>query len=194
VAEADLGEVLAEAFALLDEGVRVADSPWRLPCLGTAGLDGAPALRTVVLRGFSAADRTADIYTDRRSAKCAELRYAPRAALHGWDFTRRVQLRLSGHAVVETGGAAVERAWAGLSGHARATYDVLPGPGSRLLAPDYALHDPDESASRAVFALLRIYIERLEYLRLPPLRSGGAHRRAVFRWVDGVMAADWLVP
>jgi hypothetical protein len=56
------------------------------------------------------------------------------------------------------------------------------------------MHDPDESASRAVFALLRIYIERLEWLRLPVSRGGGAHRRAVFRWVDGVFAADWLVP
>jgi hypothetical protein len=194
VAEADLSELLAHSYALLEEGVRLADSPWRLPCLGTAGLDGAPSLRTVVLRGFSAAERTADIYTDRRSAKCAELRYTPRAALHGWDSARRVQLRLSGQVVVEADGPAVERAWAGLSGNARATYDVLPGPGSRLLAPDYAMHDPDEAASRAVFALLRIYFDRLEFLRLPPLRGGGAHRRAVFRWVDGAMAADWLVP
>jgi hypothetical protein len=194
LAEADLGKVLADAYALLDEGVADAVSPWRTLCLATVARDGGPALRSVVQRAFSQSGRALDMHTDRRSAKYAELHAQPKAAVHGWDPARRVQLRLSGHAERLTTGPAADAAWAALSRHGRATYDVLPGPGTRLLAPDYAMHDRDEAAARAVFAVIRLRFDTLEVLSLPAIPGQGSHKRAVFRWGRAGATADWLVP
>jgi hypothetical protein len=194
LADAGLGQVLAESHALLKQGVRDAASPWRFMALGTVRADGGATVRTVVLRDFQAEARTVDIYTDARSAKCAELRAQKLAALHGWDSERRVQLRLCGPATVEVDGPAAEAAWARLGGHGRGTYDVLPGPGTRLLSPDYAMHDPDPVAARAVFALVRLRFDRLEYLSLPAVPGQGVHRRAVFEWRAGGISQEWVVP
>jgi hypothetical protein len=194
VGDAELGRVLESAYALLREGAAEPGSSWRLMSLATMRADGGPAIRTVVLRGFDAGQRIVDIHTDRRSHKCAELRRQAGFALHGWDRARRVQLRLSGTAVVLESGRLADAAWAAMPPHARAQYGVLPGPGTRLRGPDYAMHDPDEAAARAVFAVLRLVFDQLEWLSLPEMPGQGVHKRALFRWRGGAAEQDWLVP
>ncbi len=85
VAALTLEGALHAAFGRLAEGARDGRSPFRTPALATLGRDGAPQLRTVVLRGFDPAARSLSIHTDRRSAKVAELAADPRAALHVYD-------------------------------------------------------------------------------------------------------------
>ncbi len=186
--------VLAAACTLLAEGARDADSPWRIMALGTTGWDGGASVRGVVLRRFEPAERLADIYTDRRSTKCAELRRQDRATLQGWDAGRRIQLRLSGTVSLHNTGDVADMAWAGLTPHARAAYAVLPGPGTRMAGPDYAMQDNDEAAARAVFAVLRLRFDRLEYLALPAVAGQGVHRRARFSWAEDAASGEWLVP
>ena len=76
----DLDDVLAESFRLLARGVADRRSPFHTPTLASLNADGAPSLRTVVLRGFDPARRELRVHTDARSAKLAELAAEPRAA------------------------------------------------------------------------------------------------------------------
>ena len=184
-----LSDVLTESAALLAEGAADPASLWHNPTLVTLGADGTPQARIVVLRRFDLASRQIETHTDARSAKYAELQAHPAASLHGWDGARRVQLRLTGDVALHTGGRVADAAWAALRPQSRATYRVVPGPGTVLRAPD-AIGEIDEDAARAVFCVLRLTFGTLEYLRL----GQGSHRRARFGWAGERRTAMWLVP
>lgn len=185
---ATLEEALAEAFRLLARGVADRRSPLHTPTLATIGLDGAPRLRTVVLRGFDAAARRCRIHTDRRSAKVAELLRDPRAALHGYDPGLAVQLRLEGRARVHADDAVADAAWATSRPASRACYAIGPAPGSAVAAPPPA--PEDAHSGRANFAVVELEFAGLEWLHL----DSAGHRRAGFAWDGGAPAATWLVP
>jgi hypothetical protein len=188
----DLGAVLAGALALLAEGAAQAASPWRTPALATmpeAGSPSPPGLRTVVLRRFDAGARLAEIHTDARAPKIGALRADPRAALHGWDPARRVQIRLDG-AIAVAGPAETEAAWAALPDSSRSTYAVRLAPGTPIARPDGAGPALPPEAARAVFTVLHLRFDALEALSL----AHGAHRRARFLWSGGARTATWLVP
>lgn len=91
-----LEAVLGGAWALLTRASADRRHPARAVQLATRGADGAPRLRSVILRGADAAARRARFHTDRRSAKVAEIAADPRVALLLWDPRSRVQLRLAG--------------------------------------------------------------------------------------------------
>ncbi len=184
-----LDDVLAAALARLQGGAADPGSPWHDPTLCTVGLDGTPQARTVVLRRFDPAARLLETHTDTRSTKHAELLAHPQAGLHGWDETDKVQLRITGTATLHTGDAVAEAAWAALRPRSRATYRVQPGPGTLRETPDPA-GEMDEAASRAVFCVVRLAFDRLEWLQLGPQN----HRRARFGWAGAERTASWLVP
>jgi pyridoxamine 5'-phosphate oxidase len=62
--------------------------------LATADADGAPAVRYVLLKGFS--DEGFDFFTDYRSAKASDLEANPRAALSLWWPQLGRQVRVGG--------------------------------------------------------------------------------------------------
>jgi pyridoxamine 5'-phosphate oxidase len=62
--------------------------------LATADADGAPAVRHVLLKGFS--DEGFDFFTDYRSAKASDLEANPRAALSLWWPQLGRQVRVGG--------------------------------------------------------------------------------------------------
>ena len=169
----------------LAEGANDPGSPWRNLALGTIGLDGAPQIRTVVLRRFSGF--TLDVHTDARSAKFAELRANSAATLHGWDAASRIQLRASGPASLHVGDAVAEESWAGLREQTKATYRVQPGPGTKLPAPDNTTPDASEADAQRAFCVVRVSILRVDWLNL----ADGGHRRARFTKDGG---AEWIVP
>lgn len=189
----DLGEALAEAFRLLARGVADRRSAFHAPTLATRGPDGAPRLRTVVLRGVDAPARTLRVHTDARAAKAAELAADPRAALHVYDAGAALQVRVSGTATLHrlADGAPLARAaWDASRPSSRATYAVAPAPGTPVEAPSPAPSDPD--AGREHFAVVVLRAESLEWLWL----WSGGHRRARFAFGPGgaVEEATWLVP
>ena len=186
---ATLDDVLAESMALLAEGEADPGSAWRNPALVTLGLDGVPQARTVVLRRFDGAARQVETHTDCRSAKYGEIQANAASSLHGWDGARRVQLRLTGSVTLHTHDAAADAAWAALHPQSRATYTVVPGPGTTLGLPGQT-SQVDEAAARGVFCLVRLTFAHLEYLHL----GQGSHQRARFGWVQGALTATWLVP
>lgn len=185
----DLPGTLAEAFRLLSRGVADRRSPFHTPCLGTVDADGAPVLRTVVLRGFDPAARRIRIHTDLRSGKAAELRANPAVALHGYDAAAQVQLRLSGTATVHAADEVADAAWAASRPFSRRCYATPDAPGTACATPPEA--PTDEAAGRPHFAAVLIAFDRLDWLWL----CADGHRRARFAWAaDGAPAATWLVP
>lgn len=185
-----LDTVLGEALDLVAEGAADPGSAWRTLALASVGADGAPRARMVVLRRFDRAARVIEMHTDGRSAKVAEFSASPLACVLGWDPAKRVQLRLTGLVEIHADDAVAEEAWCGLRDGTRATYHARPGPGARLDRPEDADQGMDASAARAAFIVLRMSLYEIEWLHLAP----DGHRRAVFRWADGVSEAMWLAP
>jgi hypothetical protein len=182
-------EALADAFRLLSRGVADRRSAFHTPPLATRGLDGAPSLRTVVLRGFDPATRVLRIHTDRRSPKAAEILADPRAALHAYDAGAQVQMRLAGRAMLHLDDATADAAWDSSREMSRVTYATADAPGTPVAAPPAAPHDP--VAGRANFAVSLLRIVTLDWLLL----AAAGHRRARFAWDgSGAQSAGWVAP
>lgn len=182
---------------------------WRQPVLATVCPEFGPQARTVVLREVDVASRTLLLYTDARSPKVAQLHSDPRAQLLCWSRALGWQLRLGGRILVSTEGLDVTSRWA-LLRHTRAAQDYLSlqGPGQPCDGID-AKVDGDvggegegegegeaearldrSRGQRAHFAVLRLRVERMDWLALDPQ----GHRRAVFDARDAALSGRWCVP
>ena len=183
----DLEATRQAAFALLARGVADRRHPFHTPVLGTVGDEGQPRLRTLVLRGFDAAERTLRLHTDRRAGKVADILARPRASLLGYDPGQRVQVRVDGHATLHADDAVADAGWAASRDFSRMCYGIDPAPGQPITTPPPAPLDAE--AGRPNFAVIRLRFDRLEWLWL----AAAGHQRALFTWEDGPRAT-WLVP
>lgn len=188
----DLAACLAEAWRRLEEGA-AHRSGFHAPALATIGRDGAPRLRTVVLRGIDRDGRSLRMHCDARSDKAAEIAADPRVALHAYDPAAKIQVRIEGRARLHGQDAVARAAWAASRPMSRVCYGTAPGPGTPLPAGDaYALPE-DEAAVEAGFPEFRVVVltaARLDFLYLA--RRG--HRRALFTWDGEEPSATWLAP
>jgi hypothetical protein len=186
---AALADALAEAFRLLARAVADRRSPLHTPTLGTVSADGAPNLRTVVLRAFDPDRRSLRIHTDRRSPKAAEIAARPRVMLHGYDAGARVQLRLDCRASLHLDDPIADAAWAASREMSRLCYAAPHPPGTPIEAPLPAPADP--VAGRGNFAAVMLVFDSLDWLHL----AHTGHRRARFAWdAAGRLSATWLAP
>jgi hypothetical protein len=192
----DLSGSLDAAWSLLETGVTDRDAPAHHPLIATAGLDGAPQARVMILRAADRNARIVRVHTDWRSDKVAELRADPRLAATVYDPAAKVQLRLTGRASVHHADAVAEAAWQASQRMSRVCYGTAPASGAVIdEGGSYALPNPaDEaelSAGYANFAAIVINVESLEWLYL----AVEGHRRARFSWDEaGGMRAEWRVP
>lgn len=189
----DLDLSLAEAWRMVTDGVTNRRSPCHTPTVATIGLDGAPRLRTVVLRAAEVDARTLRFHTDLRGAKVAEIGRDPRIGVHFYNPEAKIQLRLSGRATihpVDDGGA---EAWAGSRSASRICYSILPGPGTPIgQGAGFTLASSAEAIEAGVahFAAVCVHVGELEWLYL----HGDGHRRARFSWGNDQIVASWLAP
>lgn len=179
----DLGELHAQVWTRLVRGVHDRHAPARHPTLATVRADGLPQARTVVLRAADREAATLDIHTDLHSAKVAELRENPWAALHVWDASAHLQTRIEAEVAILSG-ADVAGIWDRVPAPSRSAYGSTPAPGQPI--PNALAHDkqPDPAA----FAVLRLSVRAIDALHLGP-----RHRRARFERGDG-WAGQWLAP
>jgi hypothetical protein len=185
----DLGAVVASAFRLFARGVADRRSAFRTPTVATVGADGAPRVRTMVLRGFDAAARRLTLHTDRRAAKLADIGHEPRVAVHVYDARAAIQVRLAATARLHAGDEVARAAWARGLASSRACYAIDPGPGTEVALPPPAARFSEAGFDH--FAVLAVSFDALEWLWL----HHGGHRRARFAWAaDGSCAASWVVP
>jgi pyridoxamine 5'-phosphate oxidase len=180
---ADLATLHAHVWQLLTRGVRDRRAAARHPTLATVSIDGKPQARTVVLRAADQARATVDIHTDIHSAKIAELRARPFAALHIWDASAHLQMRLESEVTILTG-ADVAAIWARVPDVARLSYGCTPVPGVPIASALDYVKVPDQAA----FAVLRMQIMSMDIVHLGP-----NHRRAAYKLADQ-WAGQWLVP
>lgn len=176
--EDDLFALVWDRLAL---GVRDATAAARHPALATVGPDGAPDLRTVVLRAADRSAGTLEVHTDARSAKVAQIASDPRVAALVWDAAVSLQIRLTATATVLPGDAA---AWARVPPAARARYGADPPPGTPIPAAD----SWSATGAQDGFAALKLTLTGVEALHLGP-----PHRRAFWARADG-WRGRWLVP
>jgi hypothetical protein len=188
----DLSGSLGEAWALLVRGAADRRHPFHTPSVATVAADGAPSVRTVVLRGADPAARIVRFHTDARSRKAAELAAEPRIALHAYHPGAKIQLRLAGRATLHHDGSVADAAWSATRPFSRACYRVAQAPGTPAEDPLGALAEAsaDEQAGREAFLAVTVVVARMEFLYL----AAAGHRRALFDWSGGTLAATWLVP
>ncbi len=188
-------EMLARCWDLLEQAASDRRAAMHLVHVATVGLDGAPQVRAVVLRGVDRAAGTVRFHTDARSAKVAEILAEPRVTVHGYDPEARVQLRLHGVATLHADDALADASWAESANASRVCYRGAHGPGTPLEAPEAA--DPGEAerrpadpdAGREHFRAVLVTVERFEWLHL----AHGGHRRAVHVRETG-WQGRWLAP
>ena len=178
-----LDGLLAQVWQRLLRGVKDRHAACRHPTLATLSASGWPEARTVVLRAADLQAGVLDVHTDLRSPKVAALTALPRAALHIWDPSAHLQIRISADVSILSG-TAVAAIWERVPDPSRNSYGTEPAPGHPIpTALDYA-----KPADPASFAVLRCTVQRMDILHLGP-----QHRRAEFtRATD--WAGQWLAP
>jgi hypothetical protein len=187
----DLRGALDEAWRLLTAGVSDRRSGFHTVTIATIGLDGRPRVRTVVLRGCDRTSASLRFHTDARAAKTAELQHDPRIALHGYDPSQKIQIRIEGMARIHSDDALADAAWEASREFSRACYSIAPGPGTTIAAPDGYVMPQDSHAvasGRSDFRAVIIAATSLEWLYL----AHAGHRRALFDLGTG--EGRWLAP
>ena len=190
-----LPATLDETWSRLARGAADRRSGFHTAQLATIGADGAPRVRTLVLRGVERGTRLLRLHTDRRSTKAAEIVAEPRVELHLYDAKAKIQLRVRGAATLHADDAAADAAWGATGAGSRVCYRG-PSPGAPLDAPQEG--DPPETArnpvdpewGRNAFATIHVSAARLEWLYL----AARGHRRAVFSWSGDGWEGRWLAP
>jgi hypothetical protein len=166
------GATAAETWELVaGELVAAAASgrhPLHLPTLTTVGADGAPQARTVVLRLFDPAHREAWFHTDVRSGKVTDMLREPRVALHWYDPTARVQIRIAARAHVHHCDARARTAWGNSAAMSRACYAACDAPGTPLEQfPTAQPHPADgDDAGFEVFTAVCCHFDTVDLLTL----------------------------
>ena len=172
-----------QVWLRLQRGVADRHAAARHPVLATVAPGGMPQARTVVLRAADPEARLLEVHTDIHSAKIADLRANPHAALHVWDAGAHLQTRIEARATILTGDA-VAAIWARVPDPARQSYGTRPAPGTPIA--DALAYD--KPADPAAFAVLR-----LEVLAIDAVHLGQRHRRARWRCETG-WRGEWLAP
>ena len=178
----DAAGVASRVETHLSEGLRDSRHPFHWPSLATVGVDGTPASRVVVLRGFDPALHTLSVHTDSRSAKVTELAANPRATLLFYDHGAQFQARAAVTVAIHHMDAVAEAGWANQRDSSRANY-AEPHPPGVEMAPDAPVEPapPVAVGDRDKFAQFIVLVCRIESMDLVELHPAG-HRRARLSW------------
>ncbi|KVC95199.1 pyridoxamine 5'-phosphate oxidase [Burkholderia ubonensis] len=183
-------------WACLESGVGAERSPFTMLQAATLGLDGAPKVRTLVLRQVRRVGHVLSFHTDARSEKVAELRRDPRIALVGVDLDALVQIRVEGVASICTDEAERRAVWQASRPHTLLLYRAPLPPGTPVATPADAHPQTDAGPMTADdgyanFCLIHVTATRIDFLDLAPSEG---HRRAIFDLHAGGYDGRWVAP
>jgi len=185
VIEANLDRV----WAALMTGAQPGRTPFTVLQLATSGLDGAPKVRSVILRGADAERGAVSFFTDVRSAKIEEIRHEPRVSLVGYDEEAGFQIRLEGKATIDTEGPEKAAAWAACRSHTRALFQHPLPSGTPSSAPAEAAPADDVDGERH-FAVIVVSVIRIGWLDI----SRPLHLHAMFQRDGRDWRGGWVSP
>ncbi|WP_322082229.1 pyridoxamine 5'-phosphate oxidase family protein [Burkholderia sp. BCC1972] len=189
-----LTQTYDRVWSSLESGVSEKRSPFTMLQAATLGLDGAPKVRTIVLRQVSRADRVLSFHTDARSEKVAELRRDPRISIVANDLDALVQIRAEGVASICEDEAQRRAIWASSRPHTLLLYRAPLPPGTSINSPEEAQIDSTAPSGDGYgyenFCLIHMTVTRIDWLELA--RAG--HRRAVFDLSESGYEGRWIAP
>ncbi|UEP23597.1 pyridoxamine 5'-phosphate oxidase family protein [Burkholderia ambifaria] len=194
-ASESLTQTYDRLWSCLESGVGTQRSPFTMVQAATLGLDGAPKVRTIVLRQVSRADRLLTFHTDARSEKVAELRRDPRIAVVANDLDALVQIRAEGVASICDDEAQRRAIWQSSRPHTLLLYRAPLRPGTPIESPEEAHVTPSPGDAPTDdgyrnFCLVHVTVTRIDWLEL----ARGGHRRAVFDVNDDGYEGRWIAP
>ena len=168
----------------LEGAPRKRGDAFRTPMLATVRSDGAPELRTLVLRKASEQNRTIEFHTDTDSAKWKSLEISSAVEVAFWDSRSRTQVRLRGIAQRIMGQDA-DPTFRSLGSRTQQTYRQTPSPGTPLKrSGDFRLDGP------ARFGVIRVEVSKVDALVL----SKPHHRRIQMSWEVSGWEGGWVSP
>ncbi|WP_241290363.1 pyridoxamine 5'-phosphate oxidase family protein [Burkholderia stabilis] len=187
-----LARTYDRVWSCLEAGVSVQRSPFTMLQAATLGIDGAPKVRTIVLRQVSRVDHVLSFHTDARSEKVAELRRDPRMSIVANDLDSLVQIRAEGVAAICDDEAQRRAIWQSSRPHTLLLYRAPLPPGTPVESPEDANVDGTAPTGDGYenFCLIHMTIQRFDWLELA--RAG--HRRAVFDLHEGGYEGRWIAP
>ena len=186
-------ELLSTLEGIWQRLAKAVDDPadaWRLPALGTQGLNG-PSARTMVLRNADSSERVLTAQTDIRSTKISGFRKDPRVAWLFFDSAKQEQVRATGRAVIHHDDDITRRTWPSVPEANQLNYATAHAPGAAINDPSLGQATSDDLAKAYKnFAVIRCEITAIDWLQL----STPTHRRAQFSWNGTDWLATWAVP
>lgn len=148
---------------------------WHWPAL-TTGQES----RVIVLRDVSDDGATLTWYTDRRSAKAADLQRSPVTSLLFYHGKHRTQLRLRGRSRELSDAGERERRWASVGKAARVNYATVEAPGTLLPHASRGLpatwSSPTSEQTQRAFSNFAVYRTRVRAADFLQLLDVGAFR------------------
>ncbi|RDU96167.1 pyridoxamine 5'-phosphate oxidase family protein [Trinickia dinghuensis] len=191
-----MNEILDEIWALLHAGANAGKerSPFTMLQAATIGLDGAPAVRTVVLRRVCRELRSLMFHTDVRSTKVAELKADSRISLIGCDLDAGIQVRVRGTARIVEDRNETREVWDSSRPRSLIVYRAPLAPATPVASPfdAHATMETDATASAGFehFCLVDIAVSEFDYLHL----AQDGHIRAKFIFEQGRWRGQWVAP
>ncbi len=179
---------IEDALSVLQRSLQDHGSDLRNVQLATVSADGAPDVRTLVLRDFAWPPGRMEMHTDARAAKVPAVEATRRVALLSWSAEEQLQLRFSGTARLHRDDEITRDRWERLSERGRGAYGTVATPGAAIPDPaDRALLAPDEQYLQ--FGVLLITLDAVDVLRLGP---DGRQTRATGRFDADAPNGRWV--
>lgn len=186
-----LDAALALAWSLLEEGARDRRSPFHVPTLATVDANGLPQARTVTLREADPLTRHLRFNTDARAPKFAEMQASGTIALHVYDVTRKIQVRVQGLVHLRLEDERAADVWDKTPGMSRECYRMGCAPGAEVDDVDSVPRNAlDDAGGQAHFAVADVTVTAIDWLFL---RASG-HMRAGFDLTTDPAGMRWLAP
>ncbi|GAA4277817.1 pyridoxamine 5'-phosphate oxidase family protein [Aquimarina mytili] len=169
----------------LKNASKTAGHPFRYFTLATSDINGAPRLRTVVLRDIDD-QLNLIVYTDQRSKKITHINEQNKVSLLFMDSKRLIQLSIRARAEIIKDNSTLKKIWDQIPQKSKRDYTTELAPGKEIKDPD----EIDFLEDKHFFSAIKIIPRRIEFLRL----QRPNHIRVLFKREDDRWNGTYLVP
>ena len=159
--------------------------PFRYFTLATAGINGIPRMRTLVLRNIDE-QLNMMVYTDKRSKKITHIYEHNKVSLLFLDKKRLIQISIRAKAEIVNDDRIIKTIWDQIPYRSRKDYTTELSPGKEIKNPE----EVDFLEEKHFFTAIKFIPDRIEYLRLKRPR----HMRVLFKKEDNNWKGTYLVP